>query len=258
MVQDGDRITIEATGPRHRMFFKCTGSILEIEAPPGSRVFAETSNASIETEGLVAFQSLKTSDGRIQVDDARGTVRAESSNGPLDIEMEDGTFEGRTSNARVEIESENSDIDVSTSNGTIQIDIEGGTVRARTSGGRVDIDGRTDRADIETSNGPIELDLGVSSVQVHAVTSNGSIDFEGSPSGTCLLKTSNGKIDADIPDNLELWIEAGTSNGQIKSDVRFDHVQEQTGVRLVGRVGEDPETRLIMETSNGSVNIDLN
>ncbi len=258
MEQDGNRITIQANGPHHRMFFKCTGSILEVEVPSGSRVFAETSSASIETEGLSVFQSLKTSDGHIYVEEARGNVEVEASNGPLEIELEDGSFEGRTSNAKVEIESRNSDIDVSSSNGPIDIEMDGGTVRARTSSGKVEIEGHTERADIETSNGRIRLDLGHSPVQVHAVTSNGGINFEGSPTGTSLLKTSNGPIRADIPDDLELWIEAATSNGPIKSDIRFDYVQEQREARLIGRVGEKPETRLILETSNGPIDIDLN
>lgn len=256
MQQEGDRIEIEAAGPHHRMFFKCTGSFLEVEVPANARVYAETSNASIETEGLERFQSLKTSDARIVVDDARGQVNVESSNGPLEIELKDGSFEGRTSNAKVEIESENSEIDATTSNGTIEVRLRGGTVRARTSSGNVEIEGDADRAEVETSNGRIELDLGSSPVQVHARTSNGVIEFEGHPVGTSLLRTSNGRISAEISDEQELWIEASTSNGRIEAEPSFDHIEEMRDGRLVGRIGQAPETRLILETSNGPIEIE--
>lgn len=258
MQQEGDRIEIEAAGPHHRMLFKCTGSFLEVEVPANSRVFAETSNASIETEGLERFQSLKTSDGRVVVDDARGEVRVESTNGPLEIELKDGSFHGRTSNARVEIESDRSEIDVTTSNAPIDVNMEGGSVRARTSSGHIEIHGEAERTEVETSNGRIELDLGDSPVHVHARTSNGPIDFEGQPRGTSLLRTSNGLIFAEIPDEQELWIEASTSNGKIRTDLRFDHVEESNNDRLMGRVGLEPETRFILETSNGPIEIESN
>lgn len=257
MVQEGDRIVIEARGPQMRMFLMCTGVHLRIEVPPGAKVFAETSNGAIRTEGLKAFQSLRTSDARIEVRNGQGEIQAESSNGAINAQVDEASLRATTSNAPMEVVARHSEIDLTTSNGAVEVEIEGGSVRARSSSGRVEIEGSPERADLETTNGGIELECGDRPVHAHARTTNGSIEFEGRPSAVSVLRTTNGRIEAEIPADAGLWIEASTTNGSIRHDLKFGKIETQEPQRLVGRVGDDPAARLVLETTNSSIDIDV-
>jgi DUF4097 and DUF4098 domain-containing protein YvlB len=258
MVQDGDRIVIEALGPQMRMFLKCTGAYLRVEVPAGARVFAETTNGPIRTEGLDSFQSLKTSDAKIEVRTGRGEIHAESSNGSIRAEIEDATLRAATSNAGLEIKARNSEIDLTTSNGVIEVEIDGGSVRARSSSGRIEIEGRAARADAETTNGAIEMEFGDAPVHAHARTTNGAIEFEGRPSAISVLRTTNGRIEVEVPRDAQLWVEASTTNGSIRHDLVLSEVKLEEKQRLIGRVGPESAARLMLETTNSSIDIDVN
>lgn len=256
MSQEGNRIIIEAQGPATRMFFKCTGAILRVEVPSMSKVTGETSNAGIQTWGLKNSQSLRTSDGKVEIDDARGELDISTSNAPLQIELEDGRLRAETSNGSVEIHAARSDVEATTSNARMSIDIDGGTVRGRTSSGRIDVEGRASSVDIESSNGSLDLELGELPVQVHARTSNGGIRFEGNPMKMNLFHTSNGPIRIELPGAGGFWIDASTSNSRITSDFNFDEIVHNDKSGLKARLGENPSTRIILETSNGPIEIE--
>lgn len=256
MVQDGNRFTIEANGPRARMLFKCTGALIFVEVPPGARVTAETSNASIETAGIQAFQSLRTEDGPVSVHDARGEVEVETTNGAVEVELEEGSLRAVSSNARLDVDGRSIDVDATTSNGPIEIQVEGGSVRARTSSGRIDVEGEAASVDLETSNGAIELELRGRPSEVQARTSNGSIEFEGRPVGDSLLRTSNGSIRVEMPEDVQVRLEASTTNGRINSEIAFDRTDSSTPESLIGQIGADSPATLKLHTTNGSIHLD--
>lgn len=257
LTQEGDRIVIEARGPEMRMFLKCTGAQLRIEVPPGARVIAETTNGAISTHGLRASQTLRTTDARIDVKDGRGEIQAETSNGAIHAEVEDAVLRASTSNAGVGIVARNSEVDVQTSNGAIEVEIDGGSIRAKSTSGRVEIEGRAERSDAETTNGGIQMDFGEQPVHAHARTTNGTIEFEGRPAAVSVLRTTNGRIEVEVPEDAAFWVEASTTNGSIRHDLQLTQIEKEERNRLVGRVGENADARLLLETTNSSIDIDL-
>jgi hypothetical protein len=115
-------------------------------------------------------------------------------------------------------------LDLETSNGKIEVGgIEGfGTLR--TSNGKIVLEDVKGDFQADTSNGGVNVDGFEGSVRLD--TSNGSIDFKGAllPGGGNEMTTSNGGITIALEGEPSVRLDASTSNGTIKSDLRVSPV----------------------------------
>lgn len=134
-----------------------------VEVPSRIPVTGVTTNGTIDVSNLADID-VRTSNGRIMLDDIVGSVSGKTSNGRI---------EGRDlTGGRVEVES---------SNGTIELYTDGSEdVRAHTSNGTIRLTAPAGgyRIDMETSNGSTDNELGNdsdASVHFDLRTSNGSI-----------------------------------------------------------------------------------
>jgi DUF4097 and DUF4098 domain-containing protein YvlB len=114
--------------------------------------------------------------------EVRGTI-LRTGNGTITVEKAKGIVSARTSNGRIELTAPASVVDVESSNGAITITDAAGPVKAETSNGRITVS-LTDTAqgpcDLETSNGSINLTVGAGFTgRLDASTSNGSIRYSG-------------------------------------------------------------------------------
>lgn len=139
-----------------------------VEGPMGLGIGGNTANGAIELTG-VGEVDVRTSNGRIELQDVSGSVDAETSNGRvIGRELNGDGVRVRTSNGSIKLElGEAQDVEARTSNGGIELAVPpDGTYRvtAETSGGSEDI-GVADDPD-----GEFELELR---------TSNGSITVTG-------------------------------------------------------------------------------
>lgn len=137
-----------------------------VEVPTGTPVSGVTTNGSIDLAGLGEID-VRTSNGRISLDDIDGSISARTSNGRIEGErLTGGAIEVRTSNGAIEIRSDGEhDVTASTSNGSITVVVPDGDYRI----------------DMETSNGRTESELGDdpgADVRLDLQTSNGSITVE--------------------------------------------------------------------------------
>lgn len=178
--------------------------------------------------------NVKTSGGRIDVQDVHGDVVAETSGGPIELEEIEGT------------------VDVTTSGGRIQAQEIRGDLSARTSGGTIHVSEVTGRVDVRTSGGGIRVrDAGG---EVRANTSGGPIEvrFEGVPEGD--LRTSGGSIEVEVEEDASFDLHAETSGGRVAvdDDLRFSGESERS--KLTGRIGGGGP-RLDIRTSGGNIRI---
>lgn len=135
----------------------------KVEGPMGLEVGGTTANGEIELTG-VGDVDVRTSNGRIELEDVSGSVDAETSNGRV-----------------------------------IGRELNGDGVRVRTSNGGIELKlGEAQDVEARTSNGPIELSVPQATYRVTAETSNGSEDIgvDDDPNGQFELElhTSNGSI----------------------------------------------------------------
>lgn len=136
-----------------------------LEVPAGVDVRGSTENGSIELTA-VGEVDVRTSNGRIELEEVAGSVHAETSNGRVvGRDLNGDGIRVRTSNGLIELElGEAQDVEARTSNGAIDITVPESTYRvtAETSNGRTDIgvaddpDGRF-VLELRTSNGSITV-----------------------------------------------------------------------------------------------------
>lgn len=148
------------------------------------------------------------------------------------------------SNARVEL---------MTGNGAIKVNGMHQSGTARTSNGRVTLTNVTGEFDVSTSNGAVEITQAKGTFNLRS--SNGKIEFDGEiTGGSNRMTTSNGSIDVKLRGTPSIKLDASTSNGSVVSTIPVTISSGVDENHLVGTIG-DGDAELIIQTSNGSVNI---
>jgi DUF4097 and DUF4098 domain-containing protein YvlB len=161
----------------------------------------------------------------------------------------------KTSNGEVHVSGAVADVSVQTSNGAIDVRGATGPIDLSTSNGSITLNGGSGTLKLDTSNGAIDAST-TSAVQVAATSANGALRFAGalSPKSTNTLRSSNALVDVTLPADASFTVSAATSNGKVTSDfpIKGDN---QTDQQVKGTVGEDPQTTLTLETSNGDIKL---
>jgi DUF4097 and DUF4098 domain-containing protein YvlB len=145
---------------------------------------------------------LRSSNGKISVQDMAASVAAESSNGTVLLERIDAAVVAHTSNGTIDVQQCTGTIDLKTSNGKVLYSglLAGRDNQIRTSNGAVTL--RLEPASItevqaNTSNGSVRCSLATQRVieeskkSLHAIVGDGQLDGE---SCKVSVRTSNGSI----------------------------------------------------------------
>ena len=102
MTQDGNTINVEVEekGGRFSFLGQSPCDDIEITTPSNTRVGLSTSNGTIELYGMHRSGTVRSSNGKIIMDDVTGDFDVHASNGRVDIARATGTFDIETSNGR--------------------------------------------------------------------------------------------------------------------------------------------------------------
>lgn len=162
-----------------------------------------------------------------------------------------------TSNGSIEINGKNQGAKVKTSNGGINLNNVQAPVDVSTTNGAVRCTDVRGSAKIETTNGSI--DLKGKQLSLNCKSSNGSITCTGDlASGSHQVVTSNSHINVYLPQDVNVNIDASTSNGRISNEFSLNK-NEQAGKKkkdnvLKGTIGAgDANSTLVLKTSNSSI-----
>ncbi len=177
---------------------------------------------------------VRTSGGRIDVQEIEGDVRARTSGGPIEVEDVIG------------------DVDLETSGGSIRVQEVSGRASARTSGGGIHLSEVDGEIEARTSGGGIRLrEVGA---PVDARTSGGTMEvrFRAAPAGH--IESSGGGIEVEWDPRFGAQVQAKTSGGRVTFDDDFDLAGDSSRSEAdvtVGRGG----ARLDVQTSGGNIRI---
>ncbi len=198
--QDGGTVSVEAKkkGGFLSWIGRSPGADLEITAPPTTRLELRTSNGRIELHGMQGSGTLRTSNGEIVLEDAKGEFDVSTSNGSIDVRALEGSATLHTSNGRVTVREAAGAFDIETSNGSIDFTGQmtpGGSNKMETSNGSVSIrlEGTPSlKVDASTSNGAVITTLPI------LTTSTGDegrlVGAIGEGEATLVIRTSNGSV----------------------------------------------------------------
>jgi DUF4097 and DUF4098 domain-containing protein YvlB len=154
-------------------------------------------------------------------------------------------------------------IEIYTSNGSIDFGAPFASPNLRTSNGSVDAQAASGPVKIQTRNGQVRLSAHNSDL-VEVNTSNGSIAYRGNANDFELV-TSNGRVNATLPDGWQGKGYIHSRNGSIRVDsagllkcallpTTSNGKVRVYGPRLPDR--KETESLLTIETKNGSITLD--
>ena len=150
-----------------------------------------------------------------------------------------------------------SSLQLRTANGEIRVGQVEGAIAAHTSNGAIKVNEARGQLDLDTTNGRITIDG--EDVVVNAKTQSGGINFNGSlGEGESLFETTNGGVDVELPSDQSFRIDAKTNRGRIRNE--FRNIKHETNGksdhRVIGVVGNHPQSELKIRTSNGGIRVE--
>jgi hypothetical protein len=171
---------------------------IDIEALyKGQRTTQPSVDMNVKVPSYVTVDTVKTSNGAIIIEDAKGNITADTSNGAITIENVDGYVAATTSNGRVEVKGTTGIKDLHSSNGEINAEIYDfqENIVISTSNGRITVYINPSlNADIkmETSNGHITIsDITLNLTTNEEKLKEGTL---GDGGNEIFIQTSNGNI----------------------------------------------------------------
>jgi len=155
----------------------------------------QTTNGSLQAEGLELPANLRTTNGAITVRDFGASIDAQTTNGGIRVTGVKGSLSARTTNGSIHADDVAGGFEGTTTNGSITAKVagkaEGRGVRAETTNGHVDLtvdQVGSEGVQVRTSNSAITLRVPASvNARVSASTSHGRVDDEfglGQPSSS--------------------------------------------------------------------------
>jgi hypothetical protein len=181
---------------------------------------------------------LETSDGHVDLSDVNGNIVVHTSDGAINASQLTGT---------IEIRSNDGDIDADALTGTFKLHSGDGKIRATHLDGRCDastrdgsihVAGRFDSLDVKSSDG--------------AVTARAETGSKISSGWN--IKTTDGRIDLDIPKVLQANLDASTRDGSISLGLPVS-VEGEIGKKAVHGTINGGGSTLYIHTGDGSIRL---
>ena len=132
--QDGNRILVEAPGPRDRDNRIHIGSwqspsvSLVVTAPRKLNAEVRTGDGSIDADDLAGTIALNSGDGSIQARRVEGNLRARTGDGSIGITAAVGRVEADSGDGSIEVSGRLEALDVRTGDGAVRLDLSDGSV----------------------------------------------------------------------------------------------------------------------------------
>ena len=155
------------------------------------------------------------------------------------LEREDRGHEpvrARSSNGSVTIDDVVGDIEIATTNAKVCCAVTSGRLLARSSNGKIELDQHCGSVDASTSNGLICVsmdEIGKAGVQ---------------------LATSNGRIQLELPDDIDADVDIRVDNGVIRNDRTLCKATRAINGQVRGQLGAGGPL-IKLRTSNGSISL---
>ena len=203
-----------------------------------SSLDAETSNGRIAVHDARGSVTLKTSFGAIEASNIPKGINATNANGGITLTDIGGDAYAKTSFGSTLVERVNGHLTVEDSNGSVTARNVKGDASVRTSFSGVTLDGIGGRISVDNQNGAISVTA--------MRPANGCRDIS--------LKTSFSSIRVRIPEGLGYNLSARTSFGRISSEFPVTSTGSIGGDSLNGTIGSGG-CQLSLTDSNGSIEI---
>jgi hypothetical protein len=200
----GVRFDVEGQGDRVRLWSRVGGTApwlfggprieVRIWVPRRFSVDARTSAGPIRIENVEGRVRVR-SQGTIEVNAVRGTVKLRTRSGALRVADVEGAVDARTGSGEIDVGSVDGEVAASTGDGEVSMRRVTGHIQARSDAGPIDLVDVTGPVDAKTENGTVYA------------------SFVGDPAGA--LETQRGGVEVALPLNAAARVEARAARGSV-------------------------------------------
>ncbi len=200
---------------------------------------------------------LKSTNGRIRVDDTDGRVHAVTTNGSIEVRGRTRQNDLQTTNGAIFVDGADASVTAKTTNGSIDVRGGKGNVEAITTNGKIDLDRVAGRVHAKTTNGSIHAGIARLEKSGDFSSSNGSITVrieEGAAPIT--VTSSNAALDVTLPSEFSGSLDAESRYGKIRTEFPVTSTMtEPDKHKISGSIGSGEGPLVKLRSSNGQIQV---
>jgi hypothetical protein len=171
----------------------------------------------------------------------------------------EGNIVAKSGDGSIRIERVRGRLDLRTGDGSIRGNDVAGTVTVSTGDGSVTIDSAEGDLDVDTGDGSVRVEGKLTGVRLH--TGDGSVTLRAEAGSTMKdewsITTGDGGVNVSVPSDFSADLDAHSSGGSIRSELKTDGDSEDRESRrhtLRGKLGSGGKT-LKIRTGDGSIRL---
>lgn len=144
------------------------------------------------------------------------------------------------------------EVSMTASSGNVRAEAVQGNLEASTSSGNIYVERLTGKAQVSVSSGNISVDELEGCGDLHATSGNVRVRMT-QVTGDIDMKASSGNVSLELPADVSFRFAADTSSGDIRTDFDDALSYNKKGNSASGDVGGNPQYKVSMRATSGSV-----
>ncbi len=229
-----------------------------VRVPSGTRLQVLNAVGEIQSASVSGEIRLEAHLGSIKSRNGEGSLVLDTGSGSITVDGHRGEVVADTGSGRVEMSEVVGDVVADTGSGAVRLTgVTAEVVEVDTGSGRVTLDQVSGSISIRTGSGSVRADGVVSGERILVDTGSGSVRFNGdvSRARNIEINTSSGRVEMRLRAYPAMSLKLSTGSGGIDVDLPALVLERDERNLLVGRVGDDPIARVVIDTGSGSIRI---
>jgi DUF4097 and DUF4098 domain-containing protein YvlB len=206
--------------------FRGAEVLVSVTCPDGTSVESKTGSADVVGRGRYGAVEVQTGSGDVEFAEIAREARVNAASGDAQL----GDVGG--------------DLRVNTASGDVQLRTVGGDAKINTASGDVIIREVAGELSVNTASGDVLVRETGSSVSVN--TASGDQEIGRVAGGSVTLKSASGDLKVGIPEGTNLFVDARSRSGEVRSELPVSDLPPQ---------GDGPEVELSANTMSGDITV---
>jgi DUF4097 and DUF4098 domain-containing protein YvlB len=206
--------------------FRHAEVLVAVTSPEGTSVESKTGSAEVVGRGRFGSIEVESGSGDVEFGEVGSDARVDAASGDVAI----GDVGGH---ARI-----------NTASGDVQMRSVGGEAKINSASGDVIIRDVTGELSVNSASGDVIVREARSSVRLS--TASGDQEIGTVASGKVEMKTASGDLKVGIPEGTNLWVDARSRSGEVRSELPVSELPPE---------GEGPVVELRANTMSGDITV---
>lgn len=214
-----------------------TSGAIVLQHVRAEKINLHTTSGRIQADNLKAnSNNIKTTSGAIQTNQILGSTYIKTNSGSININSVAGK--------KIELISTSGAIEA----GGLKADV----IKAKSTSGRIAIHKSAGKLSANSTSGRIMVNRATGAANLSSISGAIQANYE-DVSGDIFLKSTSGRVNLTIPDDLSFFFDASTTSGAIRTS--FSDGNTQSHKTISRQVGTMPDISIEINTTSGSIEV---